>query len=71
MPIHLQKREGENMNAFIYRFNKKVQHSGLMKESKKRRFRVRAENRGKRRKATLYRLEKQTTIARQRKLGNR
>jgi ribosomal protein S21 len=71
MPIHLQKREGENMNAFIYRFNKKVQHSGLMKEARKRRFRARAENRGKRRSATLYRLEKQATIARQRKLGSR
>jgi ribosomal protein S21 len=71
MPIHLQKRDGENVNAFLYRFNKKVQHSGLIKESKKRQFYARTENRQKRRKATLYRQRKQETIARERKLGKR
>jgi ribosomal protein S21 len=71
MPIHVQRREGENTNAFLYRFNKKIQHSGLVKESKKRQFFARAVNRSKRRTASLYRLTKQTAITRERKLGKK
>ena len=67
----MQKRDGENVNAFLYRFNKKVQHSGLVKESKKRQFYARVENRGKKRKATLYRIAKQDEVAKQRKQGYR
>ncbi|MEK7513039.1 MAG: hypothetical protein AAB601_02460 [Patescibacteria group bacterium] len=59
------------MNAFIYRFNKKIQHSGLVKESKKRQFFNRTENRRRRRKATLYRVRKQDEILRERKFGYR
>lgn len=69
MPIDVKRREGESMNAFLYRFNKKVQHSGLVKERRKRQFYTRTKNRAKRRTATLYRLTRQSGIAKARKLG--
>jgi len=69
MPIEVKRREGESLNAFLYRFNKKVQHSGLVKERRKRQFFTRTKNRSKRRAATLYRMAKQEGIARARKQG--
>ena len=69
MPIEIKRREGESVNAFLYSFNKKVQHSGLVKEQRKRQFYARTKNRSKRRGATLYRLAKHGEIARTTQTG--
>ena len=69
MAIEVKHKEGEGVSGFMYRFNKKVQHSGLVKEMRKRQFRKRAVNRGKRKQAALYRMAKGEEIARLRKYG--
>lgn len=69
MAIKVRKREGESVNALLYRFNKRVQQSGLVREVRKRQFRKRAVNRQKRKQSALYRRGKQETIARERKYG--
>ncbi len=69
MPIEIKRRKNENSNAFIYRFNKRVQQSGVLKEVRKRRSSGRTENKLKRRKRALYRITKQADIAKQRKQG--
>ncbi len=55
MAIEAKRKEGENINALLYRFNKKLKQSGVLKEAKKRRFLSRGINKNKRRSAALYR----------------
>lgn len=69
MPIRVKKREGESVNTLIYRFNKRVQQSGLVREVRKRQFRKRAVNRRKRKDSALYRKGKQEIITKERKFG--
>ena len=67
--MELKRREGESVSAFLYRFSKKMQHSGILKEAKKRRTRARTVNKNKRRIAAIYRDEKRTEIETAKKLG--
>ena len=69
MPIEITKKEGENSGSFLYRFTKRVRQSGIMKESKKRRFSARPENKGKRRKRALYRMETEKNLEEKKKYG--
>ncbi|MDO8469606.1 MAG: 30S ribosomal protein S21 [bacterium] len=69
MPLHLIRKESESVGSFLYRFNKKVQHSGLTKEVKKRQFRSRPKNKRQRRAGALYRAKKQGEVLRERKQG--
>jgi ribosomal protein S21 len=71
MSIEVKKGKNENTNTLLYRFTKKVQQSGVMKEVKKRRFSGRAVNKNKRKAMALYRVEKQEEIAKQKKYGYR
>lgn len=36
--IDIKKKDGESPNSMIFRFIKKVQQSGVLKEAKKRKF---------------------------------
>lgn len=67
--MEVRKKEGESASALIYRFGKKVQQSGVLREAKKRRFKHRLINRNKRRVSALHREEKRKEIERARKLG--
>ncbi len=67
--VEVKKRQGENVGSLVFRFNKRVKQSGVLKEVKKRRFSGRTVNRGKRRLAALYRLKKQKEIMRLKKYG--
>jgi len=67
--IKLDKKEGENVGSFIFRFNKKVKRSGVLKEVRKRRFKSRPENRNARRKGALYRITKQEALQKEKKYG--
>lgn len=69
MAIKVRKREGESVNTLLYRFNKRVQQSGLVREVRKRQFRKRVVNRRKRKDSALYRKDKEAVMARERKLG--
>ncbi len=67
--IDIKKKDGETPASFIYRFTKKVQHSGVLKESKKRRFYERPANKRKRRLSALHREVKKEETKQNKKLG--
>lgn len=67
--MQVRKREGESSAALIYRFTKKVQRSGILREVKKRRFRARPLNRLKKKLSALHREAKRRENERARKLG--
>jgi ribosomal protein S21 len=53
----------------LYRFTKKVQQSGVLKEARSRRFRKRVGNKLKRKLSALHREGKRVEIVRKKKLG--
>lgn len=69
MAIEIKKKEGESSSAFLYRFTKKMQQSGVLKEAKKRKYSVRGVNKNKRREMALYRETKRKETERAKKLG--
>jgi ribosomal protein S21 len=67
--MEVKKRDNESINTLIYRFIKRVQQTGVLRESKKRRFHDRPTNRLKRRLSALHREEKKKDYERAKKLG--
>lgn len=67
--VEVKKREGESASALLYRFTTKVKRSGVVLETRKRRFRGRDINRHKRRASALHREVKKKEMERARKLG--
>lgn len=65
----IRKKEGETTGSFLYRFTKKIQQSGVLKEAKKRRFHHRSTSRIKRKLAAIYRDNKNKDRDRKKKLG--
>ena len=69
MALHIRKREGESDMSLIYRFTKRVQQSGVLKEVKRRRFTVRKQSPLKMKRSALYRVGKRIEIETARKQG--
>jgi ribosomal protein S21 len=67
--MEVKRKEGESPTSLLYRFSKKVQQSGILKEVRKRRFKGRLANRTKRRRLALKREVKRAEISRKRRLG--
>ena len=67
--MEVRKKEGEATTSLMYRFNKKVRQSGILKEVKGRRFKKREENKTRRKKSALYKSAKQEEVKRLKKLG--
>lgn len=67
--IEVRKKEGEPPQSAMFRFTKKVRQSGVLAETRKRRFKARPLNRRKRRLSAVYRAGKRTELARLKKLG--
>lgn len=67
--IEIRKKENEAPSSLLYRFTKKVQQGGVLKEAKSRRFRHRPENRLKRKLGAIYRFQKQEEVKKAKKLG--
>ncbi len=67
--MELKRREGESISAFLYRFSKKIQRSGVLREAKKRRYKDRPVSRIKKRLSALHREQKKKEIEKTRKLG--
>jgi len=67
--MFVRKKEGETTGSLLYRFSKKIQQGGVLKEAKRRRFRGRPQNRLKRKIAALYRVEKQKEVEKAKKMG--
>ncbi len=67
--MEVRKKENENIGSLIFRFIKKVQQTGILREAKKRRFYKRRENRLKRKLSALHREEKKREMSKARKMG--
>lgn len=67
--IEIKRKEGESSNAFLYRFTKKIQQAGILKEAKKKRFSSRSQNKYARKRSALYRSAKKAEITRAKKAG--
>lgn len=67
--IEIRKKEGESPASHLFRFTKKVQQSGVLKEAKKRKFRKRPANKRQRRLSALYKEVKAREIKKARKMG--
>lgn len=67
--VIIKKKEGESVNSLIFRFSKRVQRSGVLREAKKRRFSSRKENKMKRRLSALHCLKKKIEVEKAKKLG--
>lgn len=69
MGVIIKKKEGESPNSMIFRFTKKVQQSGVLKEVKGRRFTTRATTKNKRRLSALHKVTRKAEMEKARKLG--
>jgi ribosomal protein S21 len=69
MAIEVRKREGEQGNALLYSFTRRVKRSGILKEVRKRKFTTRPVSRIKRRSSAIHREEKRVEVDRMKKMG--
>lgn len=69
MPVKVIKKEGESASSLMYRFTKKIQQGGILREAKKRRFSSRSMNRNKRRALALKREFKKVELEDKRRWG--
>jgi len=67
--IEIRKRGGESTTSAIFRFTKRVQQTGVLKEAKRRRFRARVANRNRRRVSALRRERMRKEYIAERKAG--
>ena len=67
--MEIKRKEGESATSLLYRFTKKIQQGGVLKEVRKRRFKARPVNKNKRRFLALKRETKSVEIGRKRRLG--
>ncbi|MBI2592735.1 MAG: 30S ribosomal protein S21 [Candidatus Colwellbacteria bacterium] len=67
--VIVRRKEGESPNSLIYRFSKKMQQSGILKEAKRRRFVKRNPSRAKVRASAMRRVRKTIEVEKLRKMG--
>lgn len=67
--MQVKKREGESTSSMIYRFTKRTQQSGILREAKKRRYFKRPISRLKRRVSALVKAKKKVEVEKAKKLG--
>ncbi|KKQ21698.1 hypothetical protein A2999_01615 [Candidatus Wolfebacteria bacterium RIFCSPLOWO2_01_FULL_38_11] len=67
--IEVKRKEGESINAFLYRFTTKIKQSGILIEAKKRRYRNRPVSKIKRKLSALHREQKKKEFRKARKMG--
>ncbi len=69
MPIEVKRKQDEPLNSFLYRFNRAVKQSNVLKESRSSRFLVSKPNRNQRRKSAIYRAKMKQKISFVKKSG--
>ena len=69
MAIEVRKKEGEQGNSLLYSFTRRVKRSGVLRETRARRFHDRSVSKRKRKLSAIHRAEKNTALERQKKLG--
>lgn len=65
----VKRKEGEPVTSLIYRFTKKIQQSGVLREAKRRRFSVRRITKNKRHISAIYKAKKTKRILEEKKMG--
>jgi ribosomal protein S21 len=68
--MEVRKKENESSSSLIYRFTKKTQQGGVLREVRKRRFHARKVSRIKRRASAIHRSRKKAEYERAKKLGS-
>lgn len=67
--IEVKRKEGEPINAFIFRFSKKIRQSGVLREMKRRRYKDRNISKAKRKLSAIHREEKRQEFEKAKKAG--
>ena len=67
--ITARRKEGESASSLIYRFTKRVQQTGVLKESKKRRFYTRGKSKLNRKLSAMHRVTKRKEMEHAKKWG--
>lgn len=67
--MRIKKRENESSGSLLFRFNKRIKQSGLLKEARKRRFKDRPTTKQARLNSAIHREEKKKEHIRRRKMG--
>lgn len=67
--IPVKRKEGETVGSLLYRFTKRVQQSGVLREARKRRYHNRPLSRLKRKLSAINRSVKKKEMLRNKKLG--
>lgn len=70
MSVKVKKRKGENFNSLLYRFNRKIKRSGILREARKRLYFQKPDNKNKRKVSALYREEKNKEIEKLKRYGH-
>jgi ribosomal protein S21 len=69
MAIEVRKKEGEQGNSLLYSFTRRVKRSGILRETRARRFHGRPVSRVKRKLSAIHRADKRIEMERQKRLG--
>ena len=69
MTLEVKKQERENSQSLIRRFSKRLQHSGLLKRARKKRFRAKIKSENMQQKAALRREELKQKYEQLKKMG--
>jgi len=69
MPLTVQRKEKETIGAFVRRFSRLVQQSGILLRAREIRYYVRPLNRNRRRKEALRKAEVRKRYEEKKKLG--
>ncbi|MBI4993990.1 hypothetical protein HZC33_03535 [Candidatus Wolfebacteria bacterium] len=67
--LEIKRKEGESVNAFLFRFSKRMKQSGILLEKKNRRYKKRTVSKAKRKASAIYRDKKKKEYAEMRKKG--
>ncbi|MEK7634571.1 MAG: bS21 family ribosomal protein [Patescibacteria group bacterium] len=67
--LEVKRKEGESISSFLHRFSTKIKQSGVLIESKKRRYYKRTVNKTKRKASAIYRSGKKKEYEELKKKG--
>mgnify|MGYP001593409127 CR=1 FL=1 len=67
--LEVKRKEGESVSSFLHRFSTKIKQSGVLIESKKRRYYKRTVNKTKRKASAIYRSRKKKEYEELKKKG--
>ncbi len=69
MALEVQKKDRENNNSLVHRFTRSVIQSGIIKEARSRRFRIRPLSKNARKKAALRKVRAKVEYDKKLRMG--